>query len=506
MRSPSRAVRIGVCFWLMCASLVVTAARAFAQPSVAGTEQRTIVNLHGDLYEARFDGLATLFLVTPDGILMTDPLGREAATWLRGEFARRFPGVPVRYVLISHHHFDRAEGASVFGGAETIAHRLFNEEMASLRSSAVYIDVTPAKRTFDVRERITLGGRAVEMIYAGPVHARDMAVFYFPDERVIFAVDTLNVDRSPYSFDRYSPFDVAALLDLIVGLDADLIVDGTGKTIGTKDLRVLQPYVRDLVEAVAAGVAAGRTLGQLRSTVLLPAHRANPNYAGRVSQIASVYRSLSVRSLNLSLAGSESLLSTQTSYCAGFSICNPLGGRVAGGTIGLDYWRGRVGVGAEFATGDQLVVSRSSTLYDDALANRRSTTSIFARYRMSQARIGADALFGLTAAASDTQGLDVVREALAPLGGRHPIESSRWFPGIIAGLDVVIPAGSRWSVRLPVRFVYVETGGETLHPGQTGLQVGAGLSYSLTKRVVREHGQEQPIVVRSRPSAPAKQP
>jgi glyoxylase-like metal-dependent hydrolase (beta-lactamase superfamily II) len=504
MRSPSRAVRIGVCFWLVCASLGVTAP-VFAQPSV-GAEQRTIVNLHGDLYEARFDGLATLFLVTTDGILMTDPLGREAAKWLGGEFAQRFPGVPVRYVLLSHHHFDRTEGAIAFNGAETIAHRLFNEELGARRSSGLYIDVKAAKRTFDIRQRITIGGRTVEMVYAGPVHARDMAVVYFPDERVVFAVDTLNVDRTPYSFGRYSPFDVAAWLDTMVGLDADLIVDGEGKTIGMGNLRVLQPYVHDLVEAVAAGVGSGRTLRQLRSEVLLPAHRANPNYAGRASQIASVYRSLSVNSLDVTLAGSESLLSTQTSYCAGFSICNPFGGLLAGGTLGLEYWRGRVGVGGEFGTGQQLVVSRSSTLYDDAVANRRSTASIFLRYQLSQARIGANVLFGLTAAASDTQGLDVVREALAPLGGRHPIDSSRWFPGIIGGVDVVMSAGSRWSVRLPVRVSTVATGGDAFHPGPLGVQVGAGLSYRLTRRVVRGHGPDSPIAVPGRPSAPVKQP
>jgi hypothetical protein len=138
----------------------------------------------------------------------------------------------------------------------------------------------------------------------------------------------------------------------------------------------LHPYVHDLVEAIAAGVGAGRTLGQLRSEVLLPAHRANANYAARVSHIDKIHDSLTVRSLNASLAGGESLLSTQTSYCAGFPTCNPFGGLLAGGTVGLEYWMGRYGLGAEFGTGQQLVVSRSSPLYDDAVANRRSTTSM----------------------------------------------------------------------------------------------------------------------------------
>ena len=496
----SATISAGLRIALFCLALT---APALAQPA-GDNPERAIANLRGDLYVARFDGRATLFLVTPDGIVLTDPLGPEAAKWLRGEFAQRFPGLTVRYVLISHHHFDRAGGAAIFDGAETIAHRLFNKALGSLRSSTVYVDVKPVKRTFDQRQRVTIGGRTVEMVYVGPAHAPDMAAIYFPDERVVLAVDTLDVGRVPYSFGPYSPFDVEAWLDTMVALDADLVVDGAGRTTGPAALRELQPYVHDLVEAVAAGVAAGRTRGQLHSEVLLPAHRANPNYAARVAQIDRTYQSLSLRSLNASLAGSGSLL-PQTSYCAGYLTCSPFGGLLAGGTVGLEYWVGRVGVDAEFGAGQQLVLSRSSSLYEDAVSNRRSTTSVFARYRLSRARIGADVILGATAVASDTRGLYDVRQAEAPLGGRHSIVSSRWLPGIITGVDFMMSVGSRWSIRVPVRFSSVFTDDDVFHPGQA-FQVGAGLSYRLTQRLIREHGPEEPVVGRTRSPAPAKHP
>jgi glyoxylase-like metal-dependent hydrolase (beta-lactamase superfamily II) len=71
-----------------------------------------------DLY---FVGTAThntLLLVTDEGIIMTDPLNRQFSTVLKTEIAERF-GVPVRYVLYSHHHADHASGGAVWADTAT---------------------------------------------------------------------------------------------------------------------------------------------------------------------------------------------------------------------------------------------------------------------------------------------------------------------------------------------------------------------------------------------------
>ena len=73
----------------------------------------TITHINGGVYRAATNNHGTVFLVTEEGIILADPLSLEFATWLKGEFETRF-GVPVRYVVYSHYHWDHASGGEVF--------------------------------------------------------------------------------------------------------------------------------------------------------------------------------------------------------------------------------------------------------------------------------------------------------------------------------------------------------------------------------------------------------
>ena len=48
-----------------------------------------IGKLTGDVYYARMDDYVSVFMVTPDGIVLVEPIGTEMATWLKGELNRR---------------------------------------------------------------------------------------------------------------------------------------------------------------------------------------------------------------------------------------------------------------------------------------------------------------------------------------------------------------------------------------------------------------------------------
>src|SRR5690242_14014837 len=97
-RQISRAALVAA---LLAATLV-----AHAQPRGPARE---IIPLTGDLYRARNGNWYAIFLVTPDGIILGDPINPAFAAWLKSELTRRFP-VPVRYVVYSHSHFDHAAG------------------------------------------------------------------------------------------------------------------------------------------------------------------------------------------------------------------------------------------------------------------------------------------------------------------------------------------------------------------------------------------------------------
>src|SRR3974390_2157384 len=90
-----------------------------------------IGKLTGDTYYARMDDYVSVFMVTPEGIVLVEPIGTEFATWLKGELNSRFH-VPVRYVIYSHSHWDHASGGAVYAdtarflGQESILNNISN--------------------------------------------------------------------------------------------------------------------------------------------------------------------------------------------------------------------------------------------------------------------------------------------------------------------------------------------------------------------------------------------
>ena len=104
------------------ASLVCGADR----PAAAATD---IIRITGNLYRGHAFRLYNVFLVTPAGIILTDPINTPYATWLKAELAARFP-VPVKYVIYSHGHYDHIEGGSVFADTATfVAHENLRRSM-----------------------------------------------------------------------------------------------------------------------------------------------------------------------------------------------------------------------------------------------------------------------------------------------------------------------------------------------------------------------------------------
>src|SRR3954447_440103 len=95
------------------AAATLMAPAAFAQPR-PGPPTRVIAQVKGNIYRAGNGNWWSLFVVTPKGIILADPISPDFAAWLKAQLAESYPGVPVRYVIYSHSHFDHVEGGSVF--------------------------------------------------------------------------------------------------------------------------------------------------------------------------------------------------------------------------------------------------------------------------------------------------------------------------------------------------------------------------------------------------------
>jgi glyoxylase-like metal-dependent hydrolase (beta-lactamase superfamily II) len=246
---------------LAAAVMIVTGAPARAEDQPV----REITHIAGDLYRFQNNFHYSVFLVTPEGVLVTDPINADAAAWLKAEIDARH-GLPIRYVIHSHDHADHVSGGAVFGEqAIVVAH-------ANARRHIIDDDVPTAvpQITFTDRMTLRLGGKTVELVYLGRNHGDSLAVMNFTDARTLFAVDLVAVNRMPYN-DLPGAFldEWIAALAAMETLDFDILAPGHGPMGSRADVAPHRRYLEELRAAVAAEIAAGRSLDEIKRRVTM---------------------------------------------------------------------------------------------------------------------------------------------------------------------------------------------------------------------------------------------
>lgn len=256
---------------------------------------RSITHVAGGLYRATNNQHHTVFLVTPGGIILADPIGVDFANWLSEELDQRF-GEPVRYVLYSHYHQDHASGGAVFEDtAEFIGHENMPTNLARVEGDDAYANVRPPDRTYSDTLTVELGGKSVQMFYAVPSHSDDSSIIYFPDERAAFAVDFFNPVQVPYQNMGGGPVQpwIDANRDLQARVDYDIAIPGHGPIGAKADVDGSIRYLEELLAAVEEGVAAGRSLEELQQTVLMEEYSHLDGYdAWRAQNVEGAYLGL----------------------------------------------------------------------------------------------------------------------------------------------------------------------------------------------------------------------
>ena len=101
-------------------------AAAPAAPAAPPLYAITKVDGTDGVYVFRYQNHQSVFMVTPEGVIATDPIsyGRPQAAQL----SRRDPQdhqAPIKYLIYSHHHYDHIAGGEPFkeAGAKFVAHR-----------------------------------------------------------------------------------------------------------------------------------------------------------------------------------------------------------------------------------------------------------------------------------------------------------------------------------------------------------------------------------------------
>ena len=253
--------------------LLVPALDVAAQPSHPDDE---ITKLADDVYLFRHQFHQAIFLTTSEGVIVTDPISAEAATWLRAEIAK-LTDKPVRYVVYSHHHSDHITGGKAFADQA-----VFISQAAALPYIVDAADPTTPVPTLTFTDRmfIDLGGKHVELIYTGKNHSDNSLVVLLPQHRLLFAVDFIPVETMAYRTMRSDyPDDWIESLKRVEQLEFDTLVPGHGK-IGRKEhVRMFRRYLVDLRAAVLEQVKKGASLDETKKTVQLPKYESWSRYA-----------------------------------------------------------------------------------------------------------------------------------------------------------------------------------------------------------------------------------
>ncbi len=139
-----------------------------------------------------------MFVVTPDGVIATDPIGylRPQAVTTHIAEIRKVTPAPIRYVVYSHHHYDHIEGGKPFKdlGATFIAHRKAKTRLEALK----YPDAVIPDVVVDDRHIIDLGGVRTELHYVGRNHSDNSLVILVPKDKILFtAIPTSAAGSGP---------------------------------------------------------------------------------------------------------------------------------------------------------------------------------------------------------------------------------------------------------------------------------------------------------------------
>jgi glyoxylase-like metal-dependent hydrolase (beta-lactamase superfamily II) len=253
------------------------------------SERVFVWTLGGETIETSW-GANCVGVIGGRGVLLVDPLIAPAHARLVEKAVARRTRLPVRHVLLTHHHTDHALGASHFErqGAEVLAHRACAERMeaehpeliasrrAAPETAALFADAEPYRpaRIFEDRVILDLGGLEVRVFHGGPGHTAGDSIAYVPGESVAICGDLVSSGYHVNMEDAVRS-GVEASLDALARLGARTFVPGHGPSGDAALLGEQRSYHRAVAETVREGSRAGLSDREIEARLArrFPLHR-----------------------------------------------------------------------------------------------------------------------------------------------------------------------------------------------------------------------------------------
>jgi len=226
--------------------------------------KREITRVTGDVYRFQNKFHVNMFVVTGDGVVVTDPINQEAARWLKAEI-EKITDEPITHLIYSHSHGDHASGGTEYGDVpNVIAHRNAPED----------IDLVEPTQRFDDEMSLTVGSKTFELTYLGPGHGTDLIAMVVRPDDVAFVVDAVSAKRLFYrDFPGSNVDHWIEQVKKVNALDFDFLIGGHGPVGNKRDVANGLVYLEELRAEVLTGLKAGKTVDVLKTTVIMPKYR-----------------------------------------------------------------------------------------------------------------------------------------------------------------------------------------------------------------------------------------
>lgn len=259
---------------ILCIAPIALAQRDFSKVEVKAAK------IAGSVYMITGAGGNIGVSIGDDGIVMIDDQYAPLAPKIEAAL-KTLTDKPLRFILNTHYHGDHTGGNEAFGkSAPIVAHENVRKRL-SMTTARLGTTTPPSPPgalpvlTFNDSVTIHLNGEDVRAVHTPHGHTDGDSVIWFTKSNVVHMGDQF--------FNGFFPFvdreNGGSIRGLIANLDKILatvpddvkIIPGHGPLSDKNGLRAFVAILRATSAAVEAGIAAGKSLDQLKSEKVLGA-------------------------------------------------------------------------------------------------------------------------------------------------------------------------------------------------------------------------------------------
>ena len=226
--------------------------------------KREITRVTDDVYRFQNKFHVNMFVITGDGVVVTDPINADAAAWLRAEIGK-LTGQSITHLIYSHSHGDHASGGAGYGKVANV--------IAQQNAAPAIDGVKPTVR-FSDRMSFTRGDKTFELTYLGPGHGNDLIAIVVRPDNVAFVVDAVSSKRLFYrDFPGANLDDWIEQVRKIDSLEFEVMIGGHGPVGVKSDVADGITYLEELRAEVLKGLKAGKSVDELKQSVTMEKYK-----------------------------------------------------------------------------------------------------------------------------------------------------------------------------------------------------------------------------------------